>query len=954
VETFDSTWGMTDVNSTWDMKDVNIVRDPSGAGVAELRTGPRTKLKMDNCGLQCDLTGPATIKVDWESQFWIEGRARVTLATDPEGRGTIRCDGLLLVRDHAQITGADVNVTRASFEGDVNISNSVIHAEAGVPYGQFFVADTVKIADSNISANGDRYLDLDPSVFAGRIEKDRISVEITEGVGHTRGGLFELRGLDLYRSPDDPPEQFLYPHSIPDFNTVTWTVEELKLAPGAKVNLTNRFDFQKPYTTGGENEALYVRHLILGPNSVLNTAFNRVYYETMDADPSAVIESVPLLGFSLNNIAFDSENEFLARVRHNNVTEPDKPPRRHVQWVADAPPDPKGMMQMCNLPDADPDSPTFGQVIEARAKGLFAKSNEPWIQIRFEYLFCDPAGAGELVIYLSDCPELLSHDDPNRSLHYLEVGRLPHPPGGRPGSDPNGEWGIFEQLVPVGNLNFVRGTRIELELLGPAGACVLINNWDPGIRCTSTCGDVACGDNAVDVMDFLVVLSECGRRVYTGASEESDIFCLDGFFCADGYVTIHDAQAVEWTERKSLCPEEMLADDPWSPAGAAAVPSALPGAFSSSGAIVAAGETSQPVSSPTRAGQFLVAAKRYEPSQTDFLSDRLYGLDGDGRLAGEPFHLAQDRYNGKLVRDPAGNLYQLNLELGLVRVADNTIVLAPGGFSVASEPRYQEPALVYVGSVEHDDGFWSRPMLDAAFDAQGDLYVVPVVVVPDLSKPYVAAARFRLNGSSQSPDCSVEQVFDERPLDNDNVARSQLREVEVDRDGNVYVLNCHYRNRSDILWVYRPDGSCLPRCELQRLGISAPVGLCVSAYDGTRLYLASAENPPDANHVKVYVVSTVSWSLSLLSTIEVRGMGHVTDIAEDPATGMICVVGFQMPAIPPESRFQNSSILSLQPFYEPRLALVPFGAAGPVDAICPTDVSTDNHMALPLSVIWAE
>jgi hypothetical protein len=822
VETFDS---------KWDIKDVNIVGDPGGAGAAELRTGPGTELKIDNCGLQCDLTGPATITVDWESQFRIEGRARVNLATDPETKGTIQCDDLLFVRDNAQITGAVVNVARASFEGDVNISNSVIHAEAGVPYGQFFVADTVQIADSDIHADGDRYMDLDPSVFAGLIEKNRIFVEITEGVGHTRGGLFELRGLDLHRGPDDPPDQFLYLRPVPDFNTFTWTIEELKLAPGAKLNLTNRFDFQKPFAEGGENEVLYVRHLVLGPNSVLNTAFNRVYYETKDADPSAAVESVPLLGFSLNNIAFDSENEFLARVRHNNRTDPDKPLRRHVQRVVDAEPDPKGMMQMCNLPDTDENSLTFGQVIQARAKGLFAKSNEPWIQIRFEYLFGAPADQSELVIYLSDCPELLSHDDPN---HYLEVARLPHPPGDRPGSAQSGEWGIFEQVVPVGNLNFVRGTWIELELLGPADTCVLINNWDPGIRCTSiVCGDVAGDDTLVTALDFLAVLSECGRRVYAGASEESDLYCLDGFFCADGYVTIDDALAVDWTtERKSLCPETRFGAGLDLMAYARAALPASAGTRLEPTLTIAAAPTQGLASLPEIHGRFLVAAKRYlhreGMEEDDFLSDRLYALDSDGSLVDGPFQMTKDRFNGKLVRDPAGGLYQLNLELGLVRLADDTVVVGPGSFFVEQPSRYGPSVAVHVGLAE---GSWGCPLLDAAFDEQGYLYVVPVVVDSPGQALYAATAKLKLDTTSLDPSYRIEQLFDELPPADDNQDVNQLREVEVDRDGNVYVLNCHYRNRSDILWAYRPDGTCRARLELQKLGISAPVGLCVSSFD---------------------------------------------------------------------------------------------------------------------------
>ena len=44
-------------------------------------------------------------------------------------------------------------------------------------------------------------------------------------------------------------------------------------------------------------KALYVKELILGPGSVLNTAFNHVYYESLTMDPTARMVNVPLLGF---------------------------------------------------------------------------------------------------------------------------------------------------------------------------------------------------------------------------------------------------------------------------------------------------------------------------------------------------------------------------------------------------------------------------------------------------------------------------------------------------------------------------------------------------------------------------------------------------------------------------------------------------------------------------------
>ena len=76
----------------------------------------------------------------------------------------------------------------------------------------------------------------------------------------------------------------------------------------------------------------------------------------------------------------------------------------------------------------------------------------------------------------------------------------------------------------------------------------------------------------------------------------------------------------------------------------------------------------------------------------------------------------------------------------------------------------------------------------------------------------------------------IEQLFADPPMPNDNQAVTQLREVEVERHGNVYVLNCHYRNGSDVLWAYDANGQLMDRCELQAIEIAAPIGLCVSTF----------------------------------------------------------------------------------------------------------------------------
>ncbi len=955
------------------------------AGDGELKIDRDTSLFMDDCSLQCDLTGQGRVEVKPESYLRIEKDSCVSLQRPPEAEDSnaVLCHGLLHLKDEAWISDTHINVCRMSFEGYadgyVGITDSVIRAQAGAPYGQFFLEGAVHVKGTEIHADGDRYMDLDPSDFAAVIEAgNKIYVTITEGIGKTRGGLFELRGkpdlvLPIECDPNNP--LLCRVDAVPPFDANSWMIEDLVLAEGAKVNLTNRFDFHRPFDEGGYDEVLYVRNLTLRKDSVLNTCFNKIYYENLTQDPCAVVESVPLLGFSLNNIAFDRKEEFDVRVRHNNLTDPpkDQSKRIHVDWVQDEKPDPNGMMRMCNLRDTDPKSPThtYGQVIHARAMGLFAKSNEAAIQIRFEYLFEDPNGDGELVIYLSDSPDLMDPKDPN---HYIEVAHVLHPPRdvlypwrGRPGSAGSGRWGIFDQVVSVGKLNFIRGTRIELELLGGDRTSVLIDNWDPAIRCLQYCGDVIGGEHEVTEIDFIAALSECGRRIgEVSTSGPFDAWCLEGFFCDDGYVTIHDAMAVDWIDatQNSLCPSDLLPGDlePAAYAYHALMTAAAPvGAGLKPALSIASAQTQHLASLQESTGRFLVAAKRYEhrPGQTDdFLSDRLYGLDPNGTLVGEPIALTCDRLNGRLVRDHRGTLYQVNLELGLICLTDEKPIVAPGHLPMDREDRHGERATVYVGFQQIQGDSWGHPLLDAAFDADGCVYVVPVVVAPAKAKPYLAAAKLGLDNPNQVPGYSLKQIFDDPPFANDNYNLTQLREVEVDDACNVYVLNCHHGNSSDILWVYGSDGKLVSRTELQKLGISAPIGLRVSSHEPSKLYLASSENEPNAESVKLYVLSSAD--PNVLQTIEIPDMGHITDIADDPATLTICVAGFIMQTIPSEPQIQKMTdlgqgsfftILREKPFYEPRVAIIPFGPDGPVKVIYPADASGASELRLPLSVI---
>ncbi|MHC4963194.1 MAG: hypothetical protein ACYTGA_13925, partial [Planctomycetota bacterium] len=221
----------------------------------------------------------------------------------------------------------------------------------------------------------------------------------------------------------------------------------------------------------------------------------------------------------------------------------------------------------------------------------------------------------------------------------------------------------------------------------------------------------------------------------------------------------------------------------------------------------------------------------------------------------------------------------------------------PNGFPGVSEPRYGQNATVYIGVYGSGEQWAGRPVLDAAFDpgfdsdnCTGSVYIVPVVVDRDSDDdPYTAAAKLQVTGPGSY---SVDTIYDDPPDTDDNQYRDALREIEVDAAGNVYVVNSHELNESDILWKFKPDDSFLRR----NLGIAGtdpyipgPIGMCVSSSTG-KLYLASSQKSvTDPTSSTVYGLSLSD--LTVARTITVNNMHHVTDITE--SVGLICTISPQ-------------------------------------------------------------
>ncbi len=629
-----------------------------------------------------------------------------------------------------------------------------------------------------------------------------------------------------------------------------------------------------------------------------------------------------LLAYSLGTYEFEDEQQTESGIASNN-SDPDQP------LVA--------VEQNCLGSDADNSALVLhsrmngdGKIVNARAKAAFIGTDTDEILIRFKYLFASPTA--ELVVYVSDSPQLLARDDPSRQQHYVEVARRPAPPFDLPGSDGSGRFGVFEEIVWTSGLDLTDGLYVELELIDEAdGAAVCIDSWSSQVRCYGVCLDVT-RDGSIDEADFLKVLTAYGHTAEGAAA------CLEGAFSTDGYIDTFDVAAWDW----ALNSDQRLNGYCGLPLVGNAVNNGV------MGAIAKQPTSTSPVSIlaeiPETLGDLLIAGKRDSTNAGDKLKGSLYVFDTAGESAGS-FQSASSRGNIRLVKGADGQIYQLNSETGLLRLdATDEVVVPPGKVALAGDPRSGSAAMVYVGIQGEGSDAFGRPVLDAAFDAD-HVYVVPVVVDPDDGEPYAAAAKLRLTADGDSPYELVE-LYDDAPPLNDNQRRNSLREIEIDSQGNVYVLNVNSLNESDILLKYMPDGT-VERLNLGRSDgggyVPAPIAMFVSRTDGA-LYLASATGSgAEPRSVVIYELSTEG-GLALVKSVTIDGVHHVTGITEDPATGTLWIAGFNMEDVPQDPDPTQPA------FYYPYLASI--SAVDDSVEVLPLFAPASHDLALPMSILW--
>jgi predicted outer membrane repeat protein len=957
--------------------------------------------------VKCIINGPGYIEIDHGTQLILDANSVVNLSgskdaiPDPCSAGRITVKGSLVVQGHATLEGTnvDVYVLDANSTNDIKYNNiRLVEASTGFG-GELFVTEHATIRQNNIVSEGDRYLDLDPDPKVEQrptITQNRISVIIKEGTLGSQGTLLELRAKDYegigdsgaFRVSADNP-------GFTDDPSENWVLESLSLQAHAKLNLTNRQGFRYQDPLDPFPETVYVKELVLGPHSVLNTALQTLYYQDLvivdsnghelarnpaSADlvfvNGAQFTDIPLLGFSLGVIAMNDtapspHNEFDIRVRQRLVDPNDQQPDPNdptlvgsIELIRDDPAIPAGHGGVMEMRTQAPGKQSASSIA---AKGAFSRAGDEEITVEFDYLFlADPDGQAELIVYLSDHPEVSrDHQAP------YEIARIFPPVAGRPGSVGSGKFAFFSGTFSRNGLNFTRGTYVELELRG-AGARCWIDNWDPQVSCTAKCGDFDPRDfpqggvPGINVYDYLVMLSEFGLT-------DSYKRCLD--MVTDGCVNMDDLMNWEIREELNRCP---------------ALPATLTPSAVTSRSIGMFGLLPD-LPDPSSTHPLRISGKPYAfAGGTRMPSTVSYDVSTEGVCAGPGTAITPVASGyGRLVTDSQGHTYQLHSGQKLIHSDTGDVVLASSAaHSDATVFSHQDLDSVLVGLVDKR----GLPLLDVAFDP-GDadiVYVVPVLVNDSDS----AAAKLRLERDAQGytgrydilalfvPTASNVVTYPEHTEHFSSEPDFQhLHEIEVGSDGLVYILSSHTGRSGPRLvgnsWLLVFDGqggSHKRAIDLHTMGLVAPTAMAVSSGATEKhLYFASSQvtkGEPQQLAAQVYSlpikdIDSVATEDLALAVIDINCpapvfcdthahlydpnegcVAAITSISTHPSKGHVYVTGFVAP------RFSSSFTFPVHQtkefFTTPIFATIP--PDGPIE---PARIITHADLALPMSMVWA-
>ena len=647
------------------------------------------------------------------------------------------------------------------------------------------------------------------------------------------------------------------------------------------------------------------------------------YTLTANFEPMDV--NYPGLGYSLGTIPFEDPTQFDNLIVRNDDA--------LFSFVTGLQPDPTGMMQM---------QAQAGQT--AIAKAGFEQTSQEVIQVEFNYLFTEDSPGLELVVYLSDVPNLTALDDAQREDHYREVGVLTVPEAGRPGSVGSERFGTFSCAVEPNGLDLTHGSYLELALrinqpsqlmslrsldvMSQGYGSALIDGLTLYVACTGICLDLDTSTVA-DQDDFAMLMAHQGSRTSLSPTGLGTTHCLDYIYSKDGYVDKYDAHGLD---RKLADPNATSYCDTCT--------DLMPKTKSLSSAFETMAE------SVLTTSDLLILGKqgRDAGSELNKLRDGFFGFDTAFNNTG--FTVPNyNRVNIRLISNantPA-QLYVLNGFNGLQSLdteGQATTILSHGFYDV-NDHLTASISRVHLGIDATDPNNLSgRPIWDAVVRDDA-LYVVPAMVEQIDGSTFMVAVKI----VKQSSQYIVTQVYDVRNCFSEslqNPALEGLREIEVDTDGNVYILNAHYLNESDQAFRFGTDGSLIHVSLNHPDDLNQtpdPLGLTVDSHNHL-IYVASGQALSDGNaKIAVYHSS----DLSFKETLTVSGMSHVTDttVASD---GTLWVIGYRLGEFfdYPFPKAKSAA------FYVPCLAK--FGT-GVTQADAHLLNETPSDLSLPLSIV---
>jgi len=626
----------------------------------------------------------------------------------------------------------------------------------------------------------------------------------------------------------------------------------------------------------------------------------------------------PVLGYSLAEIGMENEQQFMARIQTNN-----QPDAILVERIAIPDAESKTVMQMKTVSSQ-----------AAQAKAHFGGLHNQRVLILFDYRFLSPDT--ELVVYLSN-----NHDLGDRDLmHTREVARiLPHTIQNLRDYEWISQWKRYEFWTDTEGLELSQGAWVELELRPlPGGSTrslwlpgrsvfladasdtrgIQIDDWGLEVHCDDThCNDVT-KDQYTDWADFWVAKAAYGRK--TGLPSESTVSrCFEGAFCVDGYTDVYDHFSLDWIVENESRLGNLCGSFPpvsgWKTVTAnrlSLVPMAV----------------MDLTVSPLPSGLWLLG-KGYAIGSYDDFIDHLYHLSSN-----QAYTLPYDYSNMRLIQGTDNHLYILNSRDGLVDT--NGVSQIP------------EDSLAYGDATVHLGIQWERgepvgmPILDACVTTNA-IYITPVVVEPAAGVPYGASARLSRDGRQ------VDQLYYDASWFNPNCQSDpypyNLREIELDEAGNLYVLSVHTLNSGTMLWKYNRTGGFLLKTSGRTLGIEDPLALHYCRSDRV-LYVGSGLLTSfDAGQTRIYQLSEDTYQFVLTLTAAVS-MHHVTSMTSD-SEGALWVAGFSYNGAIPKQIKKDTALE-----YHPRLAKI----SPSREVVDDIDLSNGGagDIGLPTSLAWID